>query len=316
MRWLFSERRVPRNWREEIVRRMNLILAGYNQTLPKEIHRKIRGFKHIHFWKGTEYHTFLCYVGVVLLKDFLCAEEYEHFLKLFCATAICLTNKYRLYLPKARELFREFVEESIEIYGQHSINSNMHNLIHIADDVERFGELNSISSYEFENKLRHIKLKIKQCNKPLEQVARRLSEQKCDPVDLKTVEYKIPELKDKFSLPNSPRSQAFGKVKFKYFVLSRNKSDQWFLTKENDIVLFEYAQSIDGKVILHGNRLKLKTDFFRQPFSSRYLNIYISDCDMNDSQDFESISIKAKLFCLPYQSKHVFIPLLHTLDCI
>lgn len=65
---------------------------------------------------------------------------------------------------------------SIYIYGSHSITSNVHNLIHVTDDVIRFGNLNNISTYPFENRLVMLTSKLKKCNKPLEQIARRISE--------------------------------------------------------------------------------------------------------------------------------------------
>lgn len=305
-------------WREETQTRMNLFLSVYNRTLPKEIHRKIRSFKHIKFWKATEFHTFLCYVSIVLLKSFLNVSEYTHFLKFFCATSICLSDSYKTYLPKSRELFKDFIEESIDIYGIHSVTSNMHNLCHVTDEVERFGELNSISAYAFENELHHIKLRIKQCNKPLQQTARRFSElsNRSTHISFDFDAHKkcIPEIKDAFRLASLPHFQVFKQVHFRDFILSKSSGNEWFLSRENEIVQFEYALINDNKIILHGAPLKTKRDFFKQPFSSRYINIHISDCEKIDPKNFEVSSIKAKLFAIPFENEYVFIPLLHTLN--
>lgn len=313
LRWLFGEKRVRRTWNEQTHARLNLLLAIFNRTRPKELHRKIRSFKHIHFWKGTEYHTFLCYVAVVLLKDFLNASEYEHFLKFFCATSICLTDSYKAYLPKASELFKDFIEESIEIYGDHTVTSNMHNLCHITDEVERFGNLNSINAYPFENELYRIKTRIRQPNKALVQTARRFSESSIRSKSISFDKDFVPSVENEFTLPNLPHLQFFKQVNFKGFILSKTRNNNWFLTKENDIVLFEYAFITDTRIFLRGARLRSKTDFFKQPFSSRFLNIYISNCEKYDSQNFEIDCVKAKLFALPYENKHVFMPLLHTI---
>lgn len=147
--------------------RIDTILSNFNKTRPKEIHRKVRSLIHIKFWKGTEFRTFLLYLGVAVLKYFLPNDEYLLYLRLHIAVSICSSQRYAPYLPKAREQFNKFIEDYIDIYGIDSITSNVHNLTHVVDDVEKFGPLSNFSSYEFEKKLHHIQLL-------LEQVARRL----------------------------------------------------------------------------------------------------------------------------------------------
>lgn len=151
-------------------------LIQCNKYKPTEIHRKIRSLDWLKFWKGSEFRTVLLYVGIVALRNILGSDVYTHFLYLFCAVTICSAHAYRNYVPKAKTLFEEYVEMYISIYGSHSITSNVHNLLHVTDNVQRFGNLNSISTYPFENAARFIKLKLKQCDKSLEQVSRRILE--------------------------------------------------------------------------------------------------------------------------------------------
>lgn len=58
------------------------MLRNCNFTKPSDIHRAIRTLKFLKFWKGSEYHTFLLYLGPVILKDFVPLDVYEHFLTL------------------------------------------------------------------------------------------------------------------------------------------------------------------------------------------------------------------------------------------
>lgn len=104
--------------------------------------------------------------------------EYNHFLILSVAVRICSCNKYKAYIPIASKLFKIYIETYINIYGRHSISSNVHNLIHISEDMQRcdVGNLMEISTYKFENCLRLLSLKLKHTNLPLEQVARRIIE--------------------------------------------------------------------------------------------------------------------------------------------
>ena len=52
----------------------------------------------------------------------------------------------------------------------------MHGLLHIADDVQKFGSLDSYSAFPFETFLGVLKTKVHSGWKPLAQVCRRLSE--------------------------------------------------------------------------------------------------------------------------------------------
>lgn len=258
------------------------------------------------------------YLGVVIFKNNLTEDEYNNYLTLFCAVTVCSSNKYRAFLPKARELYIEYIEEYILLYGIDSISSNLHNLCHVVDDVEQHGSLDTISSYQFENKLHHLKKFLKQCNKPLEQAARRLSEIsysiRKDPF---STDSQIPQLKYPFTLSgaNGTDSIVFKEISLQYFMLSSRRSgDRYFLTKSQEIVYFEYAFQHHGHHFIHGSPLKSKDDFFTVPFSSHFLNIYKSDCVKNDARNYDLHSIEAKYFCLTSEGNYnVFIPLIHTL---
>lgn len=121
--------------------------------LPKEFHRVVRGLDCLAYWKATEYRTFLHYLGIVALKPHLTNEAYEHFLLLFCAVTICSSKQYFHLLPLARILLNQYIEIFKEIYGEAYLHSNVHNLTHLVDEVERFGVLESFSAYPFENML-------------------------------------------------------------------------------------------------------------------------------------------------------------------
>lgn len=69
-----------------------------------------------------------------------------------------------------------YIKKYIELYGNDSISSNVHNLCHIVEDVRKFGPLPFISSYPFENTLGYVKRMVRHGNLPLSQVSKRLTE--------------------------------------------------------------------------------------------------------------------------------------------
>lgn len=285
-------------------------LIHFNTFMPVEIHRSIRTLDCISFWKGTEFRTFLLYLGIVVLKNKLPKIVYDHFVKLVCAVTICSDKEYLTYIELASECFKEYVEEYMDIYGPDSISSNVHNLIHATDDISRFGCLTNISTYPFENYLGFIKHLLRQGNLPLEQVANRLCELSNMKNDLNVVSQlpfvKYEQIRNKkktFNLLNTGLG----------FVMRNNNGDKWFLTKSNDIVEMQYAVQENLNYFICGSSIKSKYDFFSQPISSSYLNIYASFGKQNVPAMYNLGEIKCKLISLPYQSELVFIPLLHTI---
>ena len=59
-----------------------------------------------------------------------------------------LANSYHKY---PNELLEVFVKNYSAIHGQWHVVYNVHNLLHIADDAQKFGHLDSCSAFPFEN---------------------------------------------------------------------------------------------------------------------------------------------------------------------
>lgn len=144
--------------------------------LPKEIHRKTRSVDVLAHWKGSEYRSFFYYLSAIILKHVLKPEPYYHFLNLFCAITICSNEKHLPLLRFSKKMLEDYTESFKTFYGRDYVTSNIHNLIHIVDEVGKFGILQKFNAYPFENKLYAIKQTIRQGNKPLQQVARRILE--------------------------------------------------------------------------------------------------------------------------------------------
>lgn len=125
--------------------------------MPLEIHRAVRGLDTLAFWKGTEYRTFLLYISIVILKKVLSSDIYQHFLLLFCARTICSTEMFTHFLPLADSMFRNYVELYRDFYGEDYMTSNIHNILHLTDEVKKIGVLSTFNAYPFESRLFYIK---------------------------------------------------------------------------------------------------------------------------------------------------------------
>lgn len=299
--------------------------------MPSEIHRAVRGLDCLAHWKGTEYRTFLHYVGIIALKEHLPVDVYEHFLVLFCAVTICSSKQYFCLLPAAEIMFNHYIEGFREIYGEQYMTSNIHNLTHLIDDVRRFGELDSFSAYPFESLLCRIKKLLRNGKRPLVQAAKRIAEQsKFESANISpsnepsevvfTKQNEGKNVPAKFKLEEKCKKSTiifYSKIKFEGFLLSTtDTANKWFLSRNNEIVGIKNILLLENTVVrIFGSILQGKYDFFKTPFPSSELDIFAVDClDEKNSIDqlFNVLDIKCKLVRVECGGTAVFIPLLHT----
>lgn len=277
--------------------------------LPNEIHRRMRSLDHISLWKGLEYRIFLNYVGVVLLKDYLPSKYYEHFLLLFCAVRICSVDAYKELLPIARILFIQYINDYKTLYGTAFVTSNVHNLCHVVDEVEKFGSLISLSAYPFENSLHSLKKLVKAGPNPLAQVANRVIETE-HAKDSRTL-----IVPDNSKAIHVQKNAKISKIVLPEFTLTNESKNKWFLTKDQKIVGMTDVDNSDEGVLIKGKFLLHKQDFFPKPIKSSFLHIFSSRINNNSSsiELYKPDTILCKMVAVHCKKETVFIPLMHTL---
>ena len=69
-----------------------------------------------------------------------------------------------------------FVNYFPKLYGKDKVVYNVHDLVHLSQDVELHGNLDNNSCFPFENFLGQIKKLLRKPNSPLQQVVRCVSE--------------------------------------------------------------------------------------------------------------------------------------------
>ena len=122
--------------------------------MPTDFARRPRSLKYIKLWKATEFRQFLIYTGPIVLQNIVRDDIYVNFLHLHVAMRI-LTNKEKIRLPEnkrlAETLLNRFITGFIEIYGPKYVSHNIHNLVHVVMDVDKFGILDNFSAFKFES---------------------------------------------------------------------------------------------------------------------------------------------------------------------
>lgn len=145
--------------------------------ISSEFARKPRGLNEIGRWKATELRQFLLYTGPIVLKDVLQNDCYKHFMSFSIAMLILLSPDKEDLIDYAEKLLNHFVEFFGTIYEPYLISYNVHGLLHLIDDYKRFGPLDNISCFPFENFMKILKKKVKKHEKPLQQVVKRYHEE-------------------------------------------------------------------------------------------------------------------------------------------
>lgn len=273
-----------------------LIVDSYFQEFfqytPGEFQRKPRTlFDHGNF-KATECRQFLLYSGIVLLKSFLSPESYKHFLSLSIAYRILNTNSSPSNCQFARSLLQYFVSNYHVFYDIKNRGYNVHGLLHVVDDCERFGIVNNFSAYKFENAIGHLKPMKRSDNKVLEQFANRTMEK---------IHY-------------NGFKQAANKKGYK-FKVDNTTNNCCFVLNDNKII---WVQNIKNNVIT-AKYFTIKNDFFLDHVKSSTLGIYLCDKLSAELIIISLDLIKNKCYMLPYfdedcKKKFVCIPLIHGED--
>jgi len=140
------------------------------QYLPKEFTRKPRGLNEVDRFKATDLRQLLLYTRPIIFFKKLSRAKYIHsslsvVIRILCSKKYCIQ-----LLDYAHSSLLYFVKNYSTLYGHEHILYNVHNLVHLCDNVKLWGPLNEFSVFKFENYKQKIKLKIRSSSRPLRQL--------------------------------------------------------------------------------------------------------------------------------------------------
>lgn len=155
---------------------MSTKLEALRTDVVSEFSRKPRSMKYLGMWKATELRLFLLYLAPIVIPKY-CSPEYALcFNSLTVVTRIFTSPHDNAYFCYAKELIKTAVTQLRDIFGDKILVYNVHSLCHIADDVEKFGTLDSFSCFQYENFLRFVKRVVRSPRLPLQQLINRVYE--------------------------------------------------------------------------------------------------------------------------------------------
>ena len=276
---------------------LNDSLISLDKHLPKEFHRRPRSVFEIDHYKATEYRMFILYTGLSSLAKVLDRNKYAHFLRLQCAMFILLSNNasnsdWNLY---AKSLLVKVSHGFSHLYGPEFLVYNVHNLIHLADDALKFGNLNNVSCFPFENYMQQLKRLVRGNKHFIQQIVHRIKEQ------------------DNFDLSNNAqyRLKSCDKM-YNNWVVSTSLGNNCFKLKNDKIVILVSIQS-SSEERLHIIKCKAFVsleNLKNYPCTSSKLGIFYASSKFSDLFDCLFKDILCKYIAMPESQGYILIPML------
>lgn len=302
-----------------VITQMSDRMKEMRPYIPVEFARKPRSFREIDRWKATEFRQFLLYIGPVLLPSFLSSNMYNNFMLLSTAIAILisvdLSSSYSQY---SQTLLKAFVSHFGEIYGKDAIVYNVHGLVHLPEDVQKFGCLDHISAFPYENHLQKIKRLVRKPERPFAQIIRRLSERSSFRASAAATDgaSAVASTSLKIQHFDGPIPDELD-VKAQYTQLHTDKwtmkispGNNIFFIGEDVCVIKNIVSCPDGIHIVY-KVFSERSLFFQYPFRSDFLNIFCVSHPSDRIKCAKVSEVTKKCVALPHRGGFVVIPLLH-----
>lgn len=122
------------------------------QIRPPSIFSRMPRISMYHKYKASEFYNWLLFYSIPTLETYLPEIYFQHWF-LFVIAIYTLLQK-RIVNSELREaeiLLNLFVRETATLYGDRHLTYNMHQLLHLALYVKRWGPLWATSAFPFEN---------------------------------------------------------------------------------------------------------------------------------------------------------------------
>lgn len=125
----------------------------FNIKPIKEFSRRPRSLSNFKNYKATEFFNFLVFYSLPTLKNYLPRKYFQHWMLLVASISKMLKDRVHVIndLQSAERLLVEFVKNVKNLYGEHELTYNVHQLIHLSLSVKRWGPLWATSAFMFEN---------------------------------------------------------------------------------------------------------------------------------------------------------------------
>lgn len=302
------------------VHKSNLQILLENITnIPDEFQRNVFDLDDFANWKATQFRFFLHYAAPVFFHKFLKDDVYMHYMLFFVSCRILCCSELAVEKSDyARKLLTKFVELFPTYYGEDSQDINIHNIIHIVDDVEYTRlPLTELSAFIFEDCLGRIKEIVRGKTKPLQQVVLLLASPEArDLLEVKHPLHKRLRSKKELEIEfQKDSSQEIKKVIYKDMILDVTEANNTVQLKTGKIICIKKIGFIEEKIYFERIQFLKLENLFEYLCNSQDIGVYKLGPQSNQISKFELSEIKRKCVVLKADEMKVAITLLHSSGC-
>lgn len=239
---------------------------------------------------------------------------YRNFLVLSVAMRIILSpDLCSNYCDYAENLLKCFVTIFAKIYGNEFLVYNTHGLIHLAQDARKYGALDSVSCFPFENYLGQLKRMVRRPQNPVEQIVRRVGERQTFNRHTKGTceeQFKQPH----FSGPTPPGFSTctqFKQCQYKGMIISCSLGNNCFEIDTRVSLVRNVLVSPAADIFAVCEFFYAGTCFFDNPINSSSLGITVVSGLTGQLLVVPVAQLSKKLVLLPMTDVFVALPQLH-----
>lgn len=318
-------------WSAKKISEASEMIEQLIKTMPCEFVRKFRKFEDYTRLKATELRNFLLYIGPVILDKLLPKEYYDHFLLLSLSIRILCHPSYAQDYSKnriAHNMLRDFVRNVGTLYGKEYYTSNVHKLLHLADDALLHGPLDSYSCFKYESNLQFIKRIVKPNQFGFEQICKRVIEhENLSLIHLsKNTNYSFPVLKKKVksekydllsleicSKEELETCEVFEEILFEDMRIRKDGKNEYFMDSDGSAYAFELAVLKRKRhLLIYCYRIDFHDSIFEYPIHSYEFGMFKGTTEKSHLVSIDCTKIDSKIMHLCFNNSHYFEPILHT----
>ncbi|KAJ8687201.1 hypothetical protein QAD02_022995 [Eretmocerus hayati] len=285
--------------------RVSARLGNLNNQIPAEFQRTTKSLQKFGEFKATEYRFITLYSGMFVFKDILPEPYYKHFLLLCIGCRIlCSQDYHKKYFNQAKQYLDKFVRTASHpsLYGLKALVINLHNLSHLADDVENMDcPLMDFSAFPFENLLGKLKKLVESGNKPLAQLINKIFDYFSSEKAQEKPDFEI--LKEKKERDEQGLYQ-YQRIRLLDCELSTKRPENVVLLKTGEIIAIisikaPSKQSALSEICIEGRSIEILGPALNYPCDSSALNMFKVSHDTNNPVIKSNLAlIKCKMVLL------------------
>lgn len=288
------------------IKMLSARLEQVKEFCPKDFARKPVDISKHGKYKATELRQILVYSGPAIFHGLVNSAVYVHFLLLHTAMRIytdplCAGNEITL----AEKLIRVFVLRAEEVYNVKFLSYNIHGLLHLGEDVRRFGALDSYSAFPFENNMTYFRKCCKKPNQHLQQIAIKRFERKEKTVVRHTDIY-VQVIGEHSQGPEPPLNfgnyRQYKKLVHGKWLISLNEQDNTVILLDSNICIVQniFKLTDNGQHYLLVKRFNVVSNLFIDTCPSSLISVFLCSSLSAETTIINFDQVRGKCFRMPY----------------